>query len=377
MSGTTAIKTENLVNHYAEKLKYCCQQENAHQEQARKAIFETAAIVDEAYRKITQQNDQISLLSRAGMSIPEASKYKTIHKNARRLKPLWRSLPSTRSVLYELSRLTDGQLKRFVADGKLSTEVTAKEIQDYSLGAGLGAGDEVAAGDGLSAEEHGGDEDGRQAGRVGTRPHLIATIKDYGQVDNLKSFKTALDKAVRRVTKGTMVKLEFPESKSVIKDKNRANTAAELTKTLSERLKAHQAARLKLSNADYETIENADWQHQQKLKTGKYPYPKGNAKSVEHPKHPYSISQAAFSTPPKFLRWLQKEKIITPYHPITDNCELREEGCIQLGIKYCEAKNAKARRKAGEALSAIAKSKSAKGRFAKTYQKLLEERGTL
>ncbi len=132
-----------------------------------------------------------------------------------------------------------------------------------------------------------------------------------------------------------------------------------------------------LSMEQYQVVENAAFQHFHKLRTGRFPYEKTDAGSVEHPDHPYSMTKEQFSTPAKFLRWLQKEKIITAYNPIPGNSDLGEETCIQLAIQYCEAKTAKARRKAKTSLETLANSDSPKKQHAEHYLQLIERRGAL
>ena len=368
MTMTTAISTNKSVDHFLQRINGACKN-------GTKATLEKAAILHEALNTLSETN-QSKLAELTKLSLATMSKYQKIYLNRSRLEKHFDDLPDGWTVLYPLCKLTDRQFKRLVGEGKLRRDLTASQIEKYSLGddADLAVVDEesaaVALGDKKvsASEERSRDLEGKS--------RLIATIRAYGEVDD-QGLSAKIEAALKPVLKGSAFKLEFPERKSAKKEKNRGKLATELNETLKPKLASYRTGRATLTKEQYQTAENAAWQHQQKVRTGRFPYEKTDPSSIEHPKHPYSITQKRFSSRENFMRWLRKEKIITPYNPIPENPDLGEESCIKFAIEYCEAKTAKARRIAKTALDTLVKSNSPKKKYAEKYLNLIERRGAL
>jgi hypothetical protein len=289
-------------------------------------------------------------------------------------------LPAEWTVLYQLCQLSDDKLKRLVNERRLRPDLTAQKIEDYELAIDRSSpvvdGESAADTAVIRATKTPLQEEPPRPRGSENRSRPVAIIRAYDDFDE-EGFREGIKKALKPVLKGKPLKLEFPERKSAIKENNRRTLASELTADLTRRLRSYEQARANLSKQDYQTLENAAWQHQQKFKTGRFPYERTEPTSVEHPDHPYCITKPQFSTRAMFLGWMRKQKLITAYNPIPDNPDLGEESCIKFAIEYCQAKTAKARRIAKAALDKLARPKSANKQHAEKYLKLIDRKGAL
>ena len=93
-------------------------------------IFETAAIVAEAKEKLDHSGFR-DLAKKVGMSHGTLSKYVTIHSRRDRFDGREESLPSSFTVIYVLSKLSDGQYETIAASEKLRPELTEKEVNKF------------------------------------------------------------------------------------------------------------------------------------------------------------------------------------------------------------------------------------------------------
>jgi hypothetical protein len=249
--------------------------------------------------------------------------------------------------------LSDAQFKRLVDEKKLRPDLTIKEISFYA---------------GMFAHEK-----GKQGGL-----RLFATIKISQDVSGatLSKLRPLIETKLKELLKGISSQIEFPESKSEARDRNRLAVASQLHEILTKRLSSYKAARANLTERQYEVIENAAWQHQHKYQKNSYPYPSSDKKSIENPKHPYSL-KGKYKTRAEFLTFLRNDKIITPYNPIADYAALGEEKCMKFALEYCEAKSSKARRTARKHLDDIIKAGSTNARYAAKYLQMIEQKGAL
>ena len=188
--------------------------------------------------------------------------------------------------------------------------------------------------------------------------------------------RLSIGNALKPLLKGIAAKIDYPESKSDTKASARRDLAINLHDKLKKRLSKYKSARAGLSATNYELVENAAWQHQHKFQKGAFPYKPNDKKSVENRHHPYSLN-GRFPTRAKFLRYLRRSKIITPYNPIADFGELGEAKCIKYAIEYCDAKNSRSRRIAKKHLDDIIRADSTNARHATKYLAMIESQGAL
>lgn len=292
---------------------------------------------------------ELAVLS--GLSLATLSKLRAIHDHRERFEGRAKDLPAAWTVLYDLTRLTDAQFKRLADDNKIRPDLTNQTIKFYT---------------GLFARP-------REA-KKGLR--LFATIKILGSMDaeSVERLRVTVDASLKDALRGVPAQVEFPESKMQAKDRMRREMAIKLHALLIKRLSTYKAARADLSDRQYETLENAAWQHQHKYQKKTYPYPASDKKSIENRAHPYSI-KGKLDTRAVFLSFLRTKKIITPYNPISDFSDLGEAKCIKFALEYCEASTPKARRSATKRLDNIIKAKSTNAKHAQKYLEMIQSLG--
>jgi hypothetical protein len=346
MSVVALVRKEKAAQFYAEQIK-------RNSRETVRVNLERARLAEEAYRALSKSEFK-KLAKIIKFSLSTLSKWRTIHRQRHRFEKNIDDCPLEWTTMYLIATFTDGQFDRFVADGKLHSNLTAKTVEIYS---GLFQGESVSddRGDGYT---------------------VIASVRVARELteDQLSKLREEISTALKPVFKGHPARIDFPERKSALKEKNRKRLEGELQKLLAQQLAPYNAAKAGLSKNDYEVLDNAAWQHERRQKTGEYPYVATKPNSIEHSKHPYSINNKRFADCTKFRRYLLNRKIITPYFPIPEIPELGEAHCIQLAVQSCDG-NARTRRSARQRLSDIRKGGSKNAAHAKKYIDMLESRG--
>jgi hypothetical protein len=262
-------KQERTAEFYAEGIKQA-------QRKSTRAVLEGCAIADQAYRNLTDSEFK-KLPGLTDLSAGTLSKLRTIHKQRHRFEERLDDCPSGWTTLYPLAKLTDAQFNQLVTDGKLRPDLTEKTLELLS---GHFHSDSAS-------------DDGDRGSSV------VATIRTTGRMpeEQLTKLQAKIKGVLDPALKGTSARVILPpERKSAFKDKNRTQLAADLEKLLAKQLAPYNAARASLSENEYEVLENAAWQHEQRKKSGKYPYAATDPNSIERSEHPYSIKNSVSPT---------------------------------------------------------------------------------
>ena len=335
-------------------VEYFAQAINKARQNSANAALETARLAYEAHRELADQDhDRLATLAR--ISLSKLSKLRTIHSHREQLLKYIADIPAEWTVLYDIVCLSDRQFLRLVDEKKLRPDLTSKEIATFAT----------------TAETHSAED---QKGSM-----VIATIRTSDEIaqERLEKLRKSIQPALKKLLKGVVVQVSFPERKSDRTAKARLALREKLAAELGQRLAKQKQVRASLSPVEYEQLSNAAWQHQHQKQKGKYPYDSSDTKSIEHTNHPYSVKKAIFSNRKKFLAYLRRTQIPTPFSKIPDHPEFAAESCIQLALQYCEATGARTRRVAKKKLAGIAGSRSVIAGIGRKYLNMIEEGGAL
>jgi hypothetical protein len=330
----------NLVPYYASEIKVRWQK-------VLESIFEVADLLVQAKDEKLDSGDWERLKDELPFSDSILKKLLVIGRDPRLRKPsLYKLLPSSYSIIYEIHQLKEDELKLAIKDGQISTRMNRAQfiawrdaqrgnvdesdaLNPLSVGfTGLAPLGEVAAGDRLSG---------------------TAALK----------LKQELDALAKRY------KVHVQYAKRGVLQKARGETVVKLGRKLQRSLARYNR---EVGQEDLAVIENALWQHRFREAGEDLPYEPTYPLSIENKKHLYSIHNGWDYK--RMLREMDRRKIITTWTPIKDKKELEGARCLQLAMRYLETNDVFERRQNKKALRQIARSTS---KHAKIAQWCLEQ----
>jgi len=262
-----------------------------------------------------------------------------IGKDPRLTKPqVYKRLPSSYSIIYEITQLTDEELKAALEEGRISTRMHRDEFIKW-----------------------------RDARRKGTRVasahapgnlrvyvlglSIFATIRTDGSLSSRKAIK--LTQELDEIAKRYGALIDYDKRGEVSK------ALAELTRELQQKLALAVPCNLHVDDRELTLIDAALWQHQ----GGDAPYyAADHPGSIQNRDHPYSIQKGWNSE--LMLSEMKRRRIVTTRMPIKDREELGEARCLQLALWYLETSDIPKRRKHKRALERIARAQTKDSRTA-------------
>jgi hypothetical protein len=335
----------NLVPYYASEIKQRWQK-------VLESIFEVADLLREAKKKL-DPTDWEALQDELPFSDSVATKLLKIGDDKRLRKArVYKLLPSSYSIIYEIHQLKADELKLAIKDGQISPRMHRARFIKWCNEQRFGPpkvwqGVPIIAGPQL-----------KNAFAVLVMMHDPETYKPH----RVKKANDELNELAKRYNL-----LMFPgaEQRPVFQRERTAlaqSMRAQFYKIVAPFNKA-------VDQDERDRIEDALWQHRIFAADEKRPYSPDQASSIENELHPFSTKTGWDYR--RLLDYAKTRKIITPWNPIKDQKGLGKAKHLQSAIRYLESSDFHARERNKQALMTAIRLKSEDFEFARKCLKQL------
>lgn len=320
----------NLVAFYATAIK-------EHRHKVLDGIFAVCDLLVQAKDEKLDQADWELLKDDLPFSDSVIKKLLVIGRDARlRKASVYKLLPSSYSIIYEITQLDDKELTAALRDEQISPRMHRGSFLAWRNNK-RGNSDESEALNPLSV------------GFIGMlRLGEVAVEATTSGATTLK-LKQELDELAKRY-KG---RVEYAERGAL--QRARDETLGKLGAKLQRLLEPYNK---QVSQQELAIIENALWQHKFHEAGKSLPYPHTHPRSIENTEHPYSIHNSWDYK--SMLEEMDRRHIITTRTPIKDKKGLEDARCLQLAIRYLDTTHGSERDRLKRALKRIAGATSSK-----------------
>ena len=243
-------------------------------------------------------------------------------------KNIQKKLPPNYNILYEYSKLDDGEWNKAVSEGIVDTDITTAAVRKWTTGIRFGGGQSTTT----SAPPIPSIGNSFYAG--------VPSIDDLpdDEKDIVQTLVEDLQKEIHPFGLDIIYRQDGKTQRQQSLQDDRDNLIEKLEQELATALDKFNNKLV--SRRELDRINDSYYQWRYNQHHNKYPYQKTHKESIQNKSHPYSVDKMDF---PGFMKEIRDLQVITQWTPIREWGSLGKEKCIKLALDHSKSTTANQR----------------------------------